>query len=214
MKNDNYIVITGWMINDLKLSGNDLLVYALIYGFSQDGESWYTGSRNYIADSLGITPRTVSRLLQSLEEQGFIIKEITEYNGVKFNKYRVHRCHGGGQIVLTAGQNVARGVDKLSTNNTNIYNTNNNTRKGFVKPDIHEVDDYCKERGNNINAEAFIDYYESNGWMVRRNKMKDWKACVRSWEKKDFNRKKENKSFPQRKYDYEDLESRLLKRRL
>lgn len=53
----------------------------------------------------------------------------------------------------------------------------------FVKPTLDEVKNYCQERNNNIDAEKFIDYYESNGWKVGRNPMKDWKACVRTWEK-------------------------------
>lgn len=53
----------------------------------------------------------------------------------------------------------------------------------FVKPTLEEVKKYCQERNNNIDAENFIDYYESNGWKVGRNPMKDWKACIRTWEK-------------------------------
>lgn len=220
MKSDNYIVVLGWMINELNLTGNDLLVYALIYGFSQDGESQYTGGRTYISKSLNISIRTVSRILSDLEDRNLIKKETAEYNGVKLNKYQVTKCHGVGQNVTVSGQNVTGDGDKMSHNNTNIYNTNyNNKSKAFVKPDIHEVDAYCRERGNNINAEAFIDYYESNGWMVGRNKMKDWKACVRTWEKKNFERPKKEKTnsfndFNQREYDADEIERRALQRRL
>ena len=57
--------------------------------------------------------------------------------------------------------------------------------KRFKKPTLEEVKEYCIERNNNINPELFVDYYESNGWKVGRNSMKDWKACVRTWEKKN-----------------------------
>lgn len=57
-------------------------------------------------------------------------------------------------------------------------------RKTFVKPTIEEVAAYCRERGNTIDPEAFIDHYESNGWIVGRSPMKDWKAAVRTWEKR------------------------------
>lgn len=53
----------------------------------------------------------------------------------------------------------------------------------FVPPTLDQVKKYCEERGNNVDAERFIDFYESKGWMVGKNKMKDWKACVRTWEK-------------------------------
>lgn len=56
-------------------------------------------------------------------------------------------------------------------------------RKRFIPPTLDDVKAYCQERGNNVDPERFMAYYESNGWMVGRNKMKDWKAAVRSWER-------------------------------
>lgn len=61
----------------------------------------------------------------------------------------------------------------------------NTTAKRFVVPSVAEVDAYCRSRGNGIDADRFVSYYESNGWMVGRNHMKDWKAAVRTWERKD-----------------------------
>lgn len=55
--------------------------------------------------------------------------------------------------------------------------------KKFIKPTVDDVMRYCKERNNNVDPERFVDYYESNGWKVGKNPMKDWKACVRTWEK-------------------------------
>ena len=54
----------------------------------------------------------------------------------------------------------------------------------FVKPDIEEVKSYCKERGNNVDADKWFNFYQSKGWLIGKNKMKDWKAAVRTWEKK------------------------------
>lgn len=65
-------------------------------------------------------------------------------------------------------------------------------RTRFVPPSIEEVEAYCKERNNNVDPERFIDYYTSNGWVVGKNKMKDWKAAVRTWEKSGYNRKESN----------------------
>ena len=53
----------------------------------------------------------------------------------------------------------------------------------FTPPSIEEVRDYCLERMNNVDPEKFIDFYESKGWMVGKNKMKDWRAAVRTWER-------------------------------
>ena len=59
-------------------------------------------------------------------------------------------------------------------------------RKRFEKPSISEIKQYCIERNNNVNAEQFYDYYESNGWKVGKNSMKDWKAAVRTWERSEY----------------------------
>lgn len=59
--------------------------------------------------------------------------------------------------------------------------------KRWKKPSIDEIKEYCKERKNNINAEQFFDFYESKNWFVGKNKMKDWKACVRTWEQRSNN---------------------------
>lgn len=66
-------------------------------------------------------------------------------------------------------------------------------RKTFTKPTIDEIQDYCIERNNNVNAEQFYDYYESNGWKVGKNSMKDWKAAVRTWERSEYRNVKVSK---------------------
>lgn len=58
-------------------------------------------------------------------------------------------------------------------------------RKQFVKPTLEEVQAYCRERESTVSAHAFYDWYESNGWRVGKNPMKDWKAAIRTWEQKD-----------------------------
>ena len=54
--------------------------------------------------------------------------------------------------------------------------------KRFNRPTVQEVTDYCRERGNQVDAQRFVDYYTANGWRVGKNPMKDWKAAVRTWE--------------------------------
>ena len=63
--------------------------------------------------------------------------------------------------------------------------TKKKTEKRFVPPTIDEVRAYCSERGNFVDPESFISFYESNGWKVGRNTMVDWKAAVRTWEHRD-----------------------------
>nr|DAJ85704.1 MAG TPA: hypothetical protein [Bacteriophage sp.] len=55
----------------------------------------------------------------------------------------------------------------------------------FVPPDANQVQEYCDSRNNGIDAQTFVDFYTSKGWMVGKNKMKDWKAAVRTWERND-----------------------------
>ena len=63
------------------------------------------------------------------------------------------------------------------------------SRKVFSPPTVEEVREYCAERGNFVDPETFVDFYESKGWVVGKAKMKDWKAAVRTWERSE-NRKK------------------------
>jgi len=63
-------------------------------------------------------------------------------------------------------------------------------QKRFSKPSLIELQSYCLERKNTVDAQRFFDYYESNGWRVGKNPMKDWKASVRTWEKSDINNQK------------------------
>lgn len=77
---------------------------------------------------------------------------------------------------------------QVNTNrvNTNISNTNlnNNSGKKFSPPLFEEVQAYCKERNNGIDAQQFIDFYTAKNWYIGKNKMKDWKAAVRTWEQR------------------------------
>ena len=84
-----------------------------------------------------------------------------------------------GRVVDVQSTQVRLGKDSIGKDS--IGNRAKSTR--FVPPTLDQVKEYCKERGNNVDAERFIDFYESKGWMVGKNKMKDWKACVRTWEK-------------------------------
>jgi len=68
-------------------------------------------------------------------------------------------------------------------NHNNNTNTDNIGRKRFEKPSLADVQAYCAERGNTVDAQKFVDYYESNGWRVGKNPMKDWRAAVRTWER-------------------------------
>ena len=78
------------------------------------------------------------------------------------------------------------------------------TTKGFVPPSLEEVSAYCSEKGYPIEASAFHDFYESNGWMVGKNKMKDWRAAVRTWAQRE-RKSKSSKGYPPEDNNKPDL---------
>jgi len=67
--------------------------------------------------------------------------------------------------------------------------------KRFTPPTLEEVKNYCQERNNSVNPEKWIAHYQSNGWKVGKNSMRDWKAAVRTWEGNSFESKPESTSF-------------------
>lgn len=76
-------------------------------------------------------------------------------------------------------------------------NVNNNINNNNIPPKIEEVRAYCNLRENRVNPEQFMDYYESKGWMVGKTKMKDWKAAIRTWERRNHD-KQENRVNPEK----------------
>ena len=89
-------------------------------------------------------------------------------------------------------------LNNLSDKNSTTINKNKEikiTNKYFKKPTISEVENYCKERNNNIEAEAFWDFYESKDWFVGKSKMKCWKSAVRNWERGDKKKQSNTKGI-------------------
>lgn len=202
VKEHSYVNIQSFMVNDLHLSGNELIIFACIHGFSQDGKSWFTGSRAYLASWCQASKTTVSSNLSKLCEKGFLEKRTRIENGVTFNDYRVYPNLVGGYKKLAGGlQETDRGgMQEICPHNIEI-DTNNEKdidkgkRKRFTAPTLEEVSEYCKERNNSVDPQRWFDYYSSNGWMVGRNKMKDWKAAVRTWERNNFSDSKPKQSY-------------------
>ena len=97
-------------------------------------------------------------------------------------------CNGEIEKELEIDIEIEKEIDSSASTTTK--------RKRFEKPTLSQITQYCLERNNNVNAEQFYDYYESNGWKVGKNSMKDWKACVRTWERNGYDKpikKKNNK---------------------
>ena len=85
IRDSNYVVIQGWMITRLGLKGNELLIYAVIYGFTQNGEIEFVGSMKYLADWTNSTVESVRKCIKSLIDKGYIIKTL---DGSGVNAYK------------------------------------------------------------------------------------------------------------------------------
>ena len=198
--NENFIVVQGFMVNELELKGNELLTYAIIYGFSQDGESEFTGSLSYLQHWVGYTKKTAITTLQSLVKKGLIERRERTINNVKFNAYRI----------TPVVKNLHRGGEKITPNNIedNIPPKKKEIkeRKKFVPPTLEEVKAYCEERKNGIDPKAFIAHYEVTKWTRGKKQIpiQDWKACVRTWEARkqaELENKETDKDYSEFYYD-------------
>lgn len=197
IKDENFYQIQGWMINQLGLKGVALSVYAIIYGFTQDGETEYTGSVQYLCDFCGGVSRpTIIKALRDLTEKGYLHRREEFNNGVQFNRYKailppIKNFYGGSQETLRGVVKNFDGGCKETLHNNNIHSdidTHSNNVRRFTPPTVADVRAYCDERRagghrNAVDPEKFVDYYTSNGWRVGKSPMKDWKAAVRNWER-------------------------------
>ena len=121
---DNYFQVTGWMLNRLKLKGIALNVYAIIYGFSQDGESSFNGSRQYLCDFTGATKPTIDKALFELREMNLIIKTSKRINNVIHNEYKANlealKGFTTGKETLPPDKNSLQGGSKETLPNNEL----------------------------------------------------------------------------------------------
>ena len=133
---ENYINIQGWMVTELNLKGNELIIYACIYGFSQAEGQAFSGRLKYLADWTNSTKYGVTKCLKALIEKGYIVKDEEYINNVKCCKHRTvnpdevcnkvdhyaTKLHGGMQQSCTNDN-----IDNNKYNNTNNINNNTST---------------------------------------------------------------------------------------
>lgn len=189
IKNENFIAIQGFMVKELELTGNELIAYALVYGFSQDDESEFKGSLNYVAEWLNCSRTTAFNLLNKLADDGFIKKTEKTINGVKFCNYSAvkpddeelkkiklrkqirkekEKTERSSRKLNTCSKNyngcskkLNEGVQKVDTHNNNIDNIKDN-----ISETIGEV-----HTSTNIDGEVHTSVSEKQTARVTRQDM-------------------------------------------
>ena len=206
IKNENFIVIQGFMINELVLKGNELIIYAIIYGFSQDGENKYTGSLNYLANWTNSTKQGVLKSLKSLVDKGYIIKEEKYINGVKFCEYYTTKFNGGIKQSLPNNidnNNIYNNIDTTSCsneiNNTELYKMYEQLGFGTINSYIvADIDMYVYEYSYTFVKEALLEANRSG-----KRTLKYVKGILKSWKTEGMNhnnnKPKEEKPRPIKK---------------
>lgn len=174
-------------------------------------------SNKYLGELFDLPEQTISRKIKILQEKKYITIEY-EKRGCEVIERRLRLT----KLLTDDYQKCESTINKnVKENNIIVNNINNNikenTKRKFVKPTIEEISSYCKERNNGINPIAFYNFYESKDWYIGKNKMKDYKACIRTWElriKKENNTPQwidEKSSNDNTNKDEEELMKNLLK---
>lgn len=174
------------------------------------GEEFFF-TQDKISNDTCLSEYQIQKALKTLQEKNIVsVKKrgIPCKNYYKINEYAILELLGTSTpetrpLETEKLDNLQQNNSITISNNTNNNNTNNNTyidratdtdkpekkkTTSFQKPTVDEVRAYCEERGNNIDPEKFIDYYNSNGWKVGKSPMKDWKATIRNWERNEKER--------------------------
>lgn len=160
---------------------------------------------SYVNDE---NPSTDDFIINALFAQ---VKSTLKRDLVKWEEQRQQRSEAGkrsAEIRLTKFNERSTTVNETERNSTVSVNVSDNVNDSvnvkeenksdkpthtlkFIKPTIDEIKEYCTSRSNRVDAIKFFNFYESKGWMVGKNKMKDWQAAVRNWETSDNSSKKQ-----------------------
>ena len=176
-KPNYYAVIPAEVRYSKKLTPNAKLLYAEITALcNMNGKC--TASTDYFCRLYEVSRVSIQKWLKNLEDHNYIKRVNIYKQGSKEILSRV--------ITLVNMPTKEKFTDNTNTKvYTNINLTDSNKKAFFKKPKLDEVKDYCILRKNSIDAEAFMDFYESKDWKIGKNKMKDWKTAVRTWERRE-----------------------------
>lgn len=148
----------------------------------------FVTSYSKLAQDLKLSERNIRTSLKHLKSTGEVtLKTTSQYSIISINNWSSYQQYDTRVDTQVTGDRHT-GDRQVTTNNNdkNDKNINNNIlgqKQKFKKPRLEEIKNYCLERKNNVDAEKFFNYYESVDWHIGKNKMKNWQACVRNWEK-------------------------------
>lgn len=176
MKPNYYAILTSEVRYNENLTPNAKLLYAEITALiNMNGECF--ASNKYFADLYGKSKTTISKWVSELVKEGYVEVKLTYKEGTKQIDKRYIQIKKGASLK----KQVNPLLENAKDNNTIV---NNNTTYSNKKPSVEEIKQYCLQRNNRIDAEQFFDFYESKNWYVGKNKMKNWQAAIRTWEKR------------------------------
>lgn len=252
-----FITILPFMTEELCLNGNELIVYAFLYGFSQEGKGEYFGGLQYLMKRCGITRKaTAIDIIAKMTDEELIIKTskgVGKINTYRINNKAIKKRSGTKSVpVRKPYQSGTKSVPVTGTETVPIKENNikeiyiekenikekekepqaaetttttepiielevveaeevkkekscaKKERSAMKRPTLDEVRAKIVEKGYSVDAEAFWNYYESNGWKVGKNPMKKWGSALVTWQKKENEHKNRNygtgKKFNQQEY--------------
>ena len=154
-------------------------------------DGWFFNTEANIERDTTLTSYQQRKVLKTLKKYEIIE---TKRKGIPAKQY--FKINEANLLnILSCEETEGLVVNKLNDlSETKLTTINKNkeikiTNKLFKKPSVNDVELYCIERDNKVDAISFVNFYESKGWMVGKNKMKDWRACVRTWEMRAKNKK-------------------------
>ena len=145
-------------------------------------DGWFFNTAKNIEQDTCLTTHQQSRAIKRLEDLGILETKVVGIPAKKHFKIIENKLLSYFNTSFKESDKQVFKKGKTINKNKEIRITN----KYFNKPTILEVKNYCILRKNNIDPEAFISFYESKGWMIGKNKMKDWKQAVITWEKRNY----------------------------
>ena len=178
-----YAIISAEVRYDKNLTAHAKLLYAEITALlNMNGECFATN--RYFSKLYGKSIVTISKWIKELIVNGYILTTYTYKEGTKeIDRRYISILKGGIKEKLNTLLKKTLKNNNTSNNTTSIIKEKIYKKEKFIKPSIEEIQAYCIERKNNIDAENFFAFYEARGWMIGKNKMKNWKMCMITWEK-------------------------------